>query len=480
MKKLFLLLLTLAINFGVNAKMNTRLKDTNQVNPVDNSKIIVLSDIHVMAPELLINEGTAWTNYLSKERKMVDYSKALFDEMVTRLKRDIRPGLVLITGDLSKDGETVSHEYVVSKLDELRAVGINTLVIPGNHDRGGNSNAVYYNGASTTAAEVATDASFATLYANYGYGAESERDVNSLSYVCEPIAGLVVIGIDSGTGTIPAATLSWICEKAQEANDEGKHVIAMMHHPLIPHFTGAETFVETVSVANYASVRNSLADAGIKVIFTGHVHTSDIIKDYNSDLSKEIYDVNTGSLISYPCDYRIITLSDDLNTLHITTGSITEIVTGDGFVNTAKSRLTNSVKAQVTAKGFPWSLIANQVANAFIYHAEGDEFDNAAAQTLLTTLMPYLSGESLTMAKSMLQDYSNFGDEDRQDRTADRTLDITMPTTQGETTDIISATVKDNGEMRFEDGVYYDILGRRLAQPTKGAVIYNGKVYIFK
>ncbi|MBQ9439590.1 MAG: metallophosphoesterase [Paludibacteraceae bacterium] len=465
---------------SVASMLNSWLLNTNQVTPVDDSKIIVLSDPHVMAPELLVNEGTAWTNYLAGQRKLVDYSKALFDEMIIRLKRDIRPGLVLITGDLSKDGETVSHKYVVSKLDELRAVGIKTLVIPGNHDRGANINAVYFDGESTTAAEVASDASFASLYANYGYGEESERDENSLSYVCEPITGLVVIGIDSGTGgTIPAATLTWVCNKAQEANNNGKQVIAMMHHPLIPHFTGANTFVETVSVADYANVRNSLADAGIRVIFTGHIHTSDIAKDYNSDLSKHIYDVNTGSLISYPCDYRTITLSNDLSTLNITTSSITEIETGDGFANTAKTRLTNYVKAMVAAKGFPWSLIASQVATAYIYHAEGDEYDNAAAQSLLSILKPYLQGEGLTMANSMLQDYSNYGDENRQDRTADRTLEITMPKLD-ETTDI-STTTNDDGQLRFENGVYYDLQGRQLAHPVKGVfTIYNGKLYMIK
>ena len=459
--------------------LNTWLLNTNQVDPVDNSKIVVLSDPHVMAPELLVNQGTAWTNYLAGQRKLVDYSKVLFDEMILRLKRDIRPGLVFITGDLSKDGETVSHEYVVSKLDELRAIGINTLVIPGNHDRGSNSNAVYYDGASTRAAEVASNASFATLYANYGYGVGSERDMNSLSYVCEPITGLVVIGIDSGTaGTIPDATLTWICEKAQQANNAGKRVIAMMHHPLIPHFTGAETFLETISVTDYANVRNSLADAGIRVIFTGHFHTSDIAKDYNADLSKAIYDVNTGSLISYPCDYRIITLSDDLTSMSITTSSITEIETGDGFANTAKTRLTNSVKKVVAAKGQPWSLIANVIANAFIYHAEGDENKNTIAQMIITAGSPFLTGESLTMAKSMLQDYSNYGDADRQDRTPDRTLDIEL-TINGATTDI-SATKSDDGQTRFENGVYYDLLGRQLAHPTNGIVIYNGKLYMFK
>ena len=104
-------------------------------------KIVVLSDPHVMAPSLLVSEGTAWTNYLNRERKMVDNSQQLYDEMMTRIMTT-SPDLVLITGDLTKDGEQVSHEYVISKLDELRASGIQVLVIPGNHDRGANRNAV--------------------------------------------------------------------------------------------------------------------------------------------------------------------------------------------------------------------------------------------------------------------------------------------------------------------------------------------------
>ena len=119
---------------------------TDQAGGIDNRKIVVLSDPHVMVPELLVNEGTAWTTYLSGQRKMEDYSQSLFDNMIERIKQDPRPGLVLISGDLTKDGEQVSHQYVTGKLDELRAMGIQTLVIPGNHDRGNNSDAVYYDG----------------------------------------------------------------------------------------------------------------------------------------------------------------------------------------------------------------------------------------------------------------------------------------------------------------------------------------------
>lgn len=288
-------------------------------------RIVVISDTHVMAPELLVSEGEAWTNYISGHQKMLDYSQPLFDEMVAKIKDEIKPDLVLITGDLTKDGEQLSHEYVISKLDELREVGIQTLVIPGNHDRGANVNAVSFDGASTTAVAVADNNWFATQYANYGYGSSSERESTTLTYVCEPIEGLVVIGIDSGTdGTLSSATLDWIVGKATAAKESGKEVIAMMHHPLIPHFTGVENFVEWAVVKNYETVRNTLADAGIRVVFTGHFHTSDIAMDKNADLSREIYDVTTGSLISYPCDYREITLSNDLSELSITTGHMTE------------------------------------------------------------------------------------------------------------------------------------------------------------
>ena len=290
-------------------------------------KVVVLSDPHVMAPELLVNEGTAWTTYLNGQRKMVDYSKLLFDDMIGRIKEDMRPELVLITGDLTKDGEKVSHEYVTSKLDELRAIGIKTLVIPGNHDRDSNSDAVYYDGESTTAATVATNEWFATQYANYGYGVSSEREGTTLTYACEPIAGLVVIGIDTGTdGNVSETTLDWVVEKATAARASGKKVIAMMHHPLIPHFTGVDNFVETAVVSNYETVRNTLADAGIRVVFTGHFHTSDIAMDKNADLSRDIYDVNTGSLISYPCDYREVILSNDLSELSITTGHMADVL----------------------------------------------------------------------------------------------------------------------------------------------------------
>lgn len=403
-------------------------------------KIVVVSDPHVMAPELLKSEGSAWTTYLAGQRKLVDYSVPLFNEMIERIK-SAAPDLVLITGDLTKDGEQLSHAYVIEKLDELKVEGIPTLVIPGNHDRGANSNAVEYNGESTTPVDVADNAWFATEYANYGYGEGSEREETSLTYACEPIEGLVVIGIDSGTdGVVSSMTLAWVVEKATAARAKGKRVIAMMHHPLIPHFTGVDTFVSTAVVGNYETVRNTLADAGIRVVFTGHFHTSDIAKDWNGNLTKEIYDVNTGSLISYPCDYRVVTLSADLSELAIATEHIEELEAGDGFAETAKGRLKTAVKDGISAKGNAYKMIASTAADAFIIHAEGNEPANTSTATMLSSLeMAANMGAMIIgaekaqalkdMANSMLQDKSQYGVEGREDVTNDLTLNIELPAT---------------------------------------------------
>ena len=74
------------------------------------TKIVVLSDTHVMAPELLVSDGPAWQQLLATDRKMLDKSQALFDTMVERLKTELQPQLLLITGDITKDGELLSHQ----------------------------------------------------------------------------------------------------------------------------------------------------------------------------------------------------------------------------------------------------------------------------------------------------------------------------------------------------------------------------------
>ena len=404
------------------------------------TKIVVLSDTHVMAPELLVSDGSAWQQFLSADRKMVDHSKTLFDTMIERLKTELKPQLVLITGDITKDGELLSHQYVAGKFNELHQCGIRTLVIPGNHALG-TRNALCYDGANTTKAATISAVDFAKLYAPYGYDEHSDRENSTLTYCTEPIPGLVVIGIDSGeNGWLSRLTLNWVCNKAEEAHKAGKQVLAMMHHPLFPHFYGVDKFVKTAVITDYEQVRNRLADAGIRVVLTGHFHTSDIAKNFNADLSKSIIDISTGSLISYPCDYRVLTLSADLRQLNVTTGHVTTIPGDDHFSDTAKERLTESIRTQVEDMSSALHLVANEAAECFVVHAEGNEHQSPQGQQLLkrllsiakeagsfAALVPSMKqkiADVEKMANSILRDISDYGDPARENQTDD--LEITI------------------------------------------------------
>lgn len=75
-------------------------------------RICVISDTHVMAPSLLKQDGKAFQDYLAADRKLLKESPELMDSAVARI-RQAHPQALLITGDLTKDGEQVSHRYLV-------------------------------------------------------------------------------------------------------------------------------------------------------------------------------------------------------------------------------------------------------------------------------------------------------------------------------------------------------------------------------
>lgn len=403
------------------------------------TNIVVLSDTHVMGPGLLVNDGAAWQKELANDRKLFDYSQEVFDVLMETMLSE-KPDMVLITGDLTKDGELLSHQYVAGQLNRLREAGIKTFVIPGNHDFG-SKHALIFDGDQSSKAEVVSREQFTELYRNHGYGAESLCDETSLSYCCEPVEGLLLIGLDSGTdGRLEESTLQWACQQAAQAQQQGKYVLAMMHHALLPHFNAEDQLLPSSVVQNYETVRNRLADAGVQVVLTGHIHISDIAKDYNADLTRSIYDISTGSVISYPCDYRHLSLSEDRAQLSVSTSRITTLPDHPVYGTTAKERLHQSL-SQFVKRSIKNDMIASVAANALLIHAEGNENESEEASNIMGTLqlakMFVSSSMKAKMAEhglswdllesivtSIMTDTTNLGIEGRQDQTNDLTLTI--------------------------------------------------------
>lgn len=294
-------------------------------------KIAVISDIHYLAPSLLKNgaeNGTAFQTYLNFDPKLLEFSDPILRKVISQLKRE-RPDIVLIPGDLTKDGEKVSHEAVVRILNQL---GTKVFVIPGNHDIN-NPEAVAYNGDISNPTPIIQARDFPKIYADFGYRNAISRDANSLSYISQPYRGLWILAIDDCEyynntttalvpGKIKPETMAWILGKLREARQKNITVLSMMHHGILEHFTNQETIDAGYVTNDWQNQADKLMNAGLKVMFTGHYHANDIAMR-GSDETNVLYDIETGSLVTPPSPYRLITLTN--NELEITTRKITSI-----------------------------------------------------------------------------------------------------------------------------------------------------------
>ena len=349
-----------------------------------NGKVIyVATDIHVMDSSLVIHEGDALTYYIGRDRKMLSQSVEAFQAVVDSAIIH-QADVLLICGDLTKDGEKISHERVSRMLGKALQAGIKIFVIPGNHDIR-NPFAKYFDGDKTSPAEGVTAEEFASIYRDFGYGDDVLRDPNSLSYVCEPVPGVTLLAIDASQyekntyiaegdardasivgGAIKPFTLDWLLTQADEARGKGNQVIAMMHQQLISHIDGIETIVNTAVIENGDSIAQLMMEHGIHVIFTGHMHYSDAATIWNDNHDASLTDISTGSTVTYPSHYRVATISDDCSLLTIDTHRINSLPSQPEFTQFGRLSLKNCMESTLyAASSMLWSSIEPIMKNYF-------------------------------------------------------------------------------------------------------------------
>ena len=321
-------------------------------------KIAIISDLHVMAPELLVSGGSAFEAYLAQDRKMLRESLEILETLVNSIL-ELKPDLVLVTGDLTKDGERVSHELVVIQLQRLVDNGIQVLVVPGNHDIN-NPDAQVYDGDNTTPVDTITRREFAAIYRHMGYDSLSRRDPDTLSYCRDVTDELTVLAIDAcmdrlntfvsrgdardhckTSGRLESSTQQWLVEQAAQATAEGRRVIAMMHHHLVPHFHMEETLAAPYMVDDAGQLCQRLIDAGVHVIFTGHLHISDI-----SQVSHQrgtMVEIATAAAVGYPCQWRVATCNPAAGKMQLHTRTLFSLPSQPDFCETARDVFTSSI-----------------------------------------------------------------------------------------------------------------------------------------
>ncbi len=399
--------------------------DDSSEEAFSGANFAVIADPHIYDTNLG-TYGTAWQEYLLSDRKLLAESESILAAAVQRiLASDAKVEFVLVAGDLTKDGEKQCHELFKSHMDTFIDNGIKVLVVPGNHDIN-NPHAKAFDSDTPTEIDSVTPDEFEDIYSTMGFGDAIERDDNSLSYIAEPVSGLWVFCLDSckydsnyndgspeTSGAFSDETLSWIIENIQTAKEKNKTIIATMHHGMIEHFTGQSQLTglgDEYVVDDWETVSETLAAQGLNLVFTGHYHAQDAVKRTMDDDSF-IFDVETGSLVTYPIPIRYVSIAED-NSVEISTELVEEIDydTGeDTFPDYAYDYLVNGLTVQapyylINGFGLPTETAAEMtsyIVSAMVAHYSGDESPTTEDLTAIATYMAD-SDSTVAMVGSVL------------------------------------------------------------------------------
>lgn len=380
--------------------------------------LAVISDVHLMSPLLLQKEGKAFYDYIASDRKMLIESPELLDSVSSHLLA-FQPQVVFIAGDLTKDGERVSHELLVDRyLKPLEAQGIRVFVVPGNHDVN-NPHAKIYDGDNTRRTTTISANDFTHIYYEYGYGEALATDTNSLSYVVQLDDKTRLIAVDAcryedndfdkdicvTAGRIKPQTMNFIKTQADKAHKLGMDVLMMMHHGIVSHFDWQDKIMKEYLVEGWKKEARQLAKMGIKVCFTGHFHAQDISQKYG------ITDIETGSTVSYPHPYRLIDVDTDKGTLQIRSEKVESLTSMKDSGETLQQKserfdtsALSSVMETLVPKKVPAEVkteCADVLGEAYAMHLAGDEQPSADFKSRFKTAVKHLKHYSWKWAYIM-------------------------------------------------------------------------------
>lgn len=237
--------------------------------------IVTISDIHYFSPDMT-DYGEAFDEMVEKDDgKLVSYIPQMMDLFAEEMK-EVKPDALILSGDLTLNGERAGHEALAEKLRSFTEQGIRVLVIPGNHDIN-NRNAASYFGDEKEAAETIDRSDFADIYHEFGYDQAISRDEDSLSYIFELDEKNWLMMLDSAQydpvnlvgGRIRSSTVAWMEEQLEAAKELGIAVIPIAHHNLLKE---SILYPDDCTMENSDEVTELLERYEVPVFLSGHLH----------------------------------------------------------------------------------------------------------------------------------------------------------------------------------------------------------------
>ncbi len=245
-----------------------------------NFRFAIISDPHIAVSHTIQPHSNRF--------HLVEVSILALEKVLNHLEQ-LNLDFLLLPGDLTQDGEIDNHQWLVKRLQSLP---FPVFVVPGNHD---------VLSIEPTENKIGLH-QFPSYYNHFGY--ENQQ----LYYTQEILPGVRIIGLNSNhfdeegrqLGYVDEQQLTWLEQLLPQVKDQ--LLLVMIHHNVIEHLPGQSNHVlgKRYMLDNASTLLKILKSAECQLIFTGHLHVQDIA------YHQGIYEITTGSLVSYPHPYRVI------------------------------------------------------------------------------------------------------------------------------------------------------------------------------
>ncbi len=271
----------------------------------------LVTDTHYFENELGA-EGKAFHDYMSREQYFMKESSAIIKSTFDRIAEDKETEIVIIPGDLTKNGELESHKSFIKKLYRLKERGKKIFVITAGHDYGDDSFA--FKNDERISVEGASFETLHEMYRDFGFDDAISFDEPTHSYIAEICDGVRMLSIccdseNQPKGAMDDRLLSWTKEQLDKAKEDNCYVFTICHYPVIPPVPVFDLVGDT-KIKEWRKVASFLADNGVELILTGHMHIQSI-NEFYSENGNRLIDVCTACLTGSPAKYRKITVDEN-------------------------------------------------------------------------------------------------------------------------------------------------------------------------